>query len=231
MAWVRFDNGIGNHRKALELSDKHYLAALGLLLVCVGYCDSQRTDGFIPAKALRRIADGDYKTPLGELVRVGFLEETPDGYQVHDYLDWQQSAEQIEEYSRSQSEKAKRKAELDRIKRAAASADGGAAGDAAGDAKRQDETIQIDRKGPNDLRPLTEDDLSGLRAVARGRLTEPQVALLARQYGRDTALEAVRRTRAREDKEPVSDFYRLASGTAENIAKDLVPSTSRNGRG
>ena len=221
MAWVRFDNGIGNHRKALELSDKHYLAALGLLLVCVGYCDSQRTDGFIPAKALRRIADGDYKTPLGELVRVGFLEEKPDGYQVHDYLDWQQSAEQIETRSEQSSKAA----------HARWTAKRNAERNTDGNADQTDETNQIDGKGPNDLGPLTEDDLSGLRAVARGRLTEPQAALLARQYGRDTALEAVRRTRAREDKEPVSDFYRLASGTAENIAKDLMPSTSRNGRG
>lgn len=97
MSWVRFENNIGEHPKCLELADELYLPALGLLLVIVAWCDAHRTDGHIPAKAIRRICPDSYDAELDELVRVGFLEAVPPvGYYVHDYTDWQRSREQID---------------------------------------------------------------------------------------------------------------------------------------
>lgn len=106
MAWVRFDNGLGGHRKALELSEELYLPALGLLVLAVCYCDQQRTDGYIPTKALPRVAFGDYASAAAELVRVGFFHEVEGGYQINDYLEWQMSAAQIEARSESQRQRA-----------------------------------------------------------------------------------------------------------------------------
>lgn len=96
--FVAIANDLGACDKALELNEATYLSALGLLVLAICYCDRQRTDGTIPANAMRRaIAPGvDLDGALHELVRVGFLDETPSGWAVTGYLDWQRSASEIE---------------------------------------------------------------------------------------------------------------------------------------
>lgn len=96
--FVAIANDLGSSRKVMALDDDTALAAIGLFVLCVGYCDRQRTDGAITAKAMTRaVAHGlEISDALTELVRVGFIDETPDGYRVHAYLDWQRSREEIE---------------------------------------------------------------------------------------------------------------------------------------
>lgn len=98
-SWVSFENNTPSCKRAMRLSDEHYLPALGLLLVIVCWCDDNLTDGHITDSALRRIAFGEWRTALNALVEVEWLHETEDGYQVHDYTDWQRSSEQIKELS------------------------------------------------------------------------------------------------------------------------------------
>lgn len=93
--WVRISNDLGASDKALELG--HYLESIGLLVCVLGYCDRQRTDGRVPKRAFgKAIAPGCRTTALvADLLNAGFLEPDGDDYRVHNYLEWQRSAEQI----------------------------------------------------------------------------------------------------------------------------------------
>lgn len=83
MAWVRIDDGAMTHPKIVGLSDK----AFRLWVWGLSYSQRHLTDGAIsvvaiPARVARATAD---------LVKVNLWESRPSGYQVHDYLDWNDS--------------------------------------------------------------------------------------------------------------------------------------------
>lgn len=98
MAWVRIHDGAMDNLKIMRLSD----SAFRLWVRGLSYCQTQLTDGRIPTEALQfmnaRAKDlqqltsvlVDGKSPLWETVP-GF------GYQVHDYLDWNDSRDVVEE--------------------------------------------------------------------------------------------------------------------------------------
>ncbi len=81
---IRMPNDIGGSAWARDLAEDVMLEAIGLSTLILCYCDRQRTDGAVPRRAMvRAIAPGlEYERPLAELVRVGFLESTVDGWQV-----------------------------------------------------------------------------------------------------------------------------------------------------
>lgn len=106
---VRIDQSLGDHRRSMQLSPKLYLAALGLHVIGIGWCDRMRTDGFIPCEALQKLVLGSPTAALNELVRVGFWHEVDGGYQINDYLDWQDSAADIECRSQSARQSAQRR--------------------------------------------------------------------------------------------------------------------------
>lgn len=100
--YIKLPNDVGGSKQAVDLHEDSFLAGIGLHVLCLGYCDRQRTDGFIPRRAMRVIAPGiDCEPLVAELERVGFLEPAPDGWTVPGYLDWQRSREQIEGASES----------------------------------------------------------------------------------------------------------------------------------
>ena len=96
--FINIANDIGASDKAIELAEDTILAALGLYVLMIGYCDRQRTDGAIPTKAMKRvIAQGlEVDHILEELVRVGFIEQNPNGWMIIGYLEWQRSRSEIE---------------------------------------------------------------------------------------------------------------------------------------
>lgn len=118
--FIRIDNDLGSSRKVLELRDELALPAIGLLVLAIGYADRQRTDGAISKSAMRRgVALGlPAEELIAELVRVRFLEETSDGYEIVGYLEWQRSAEEIGHALEQRREAGRRSAE-ERAKRAA----------------------------------------------------------------------------------------------------------------
>ncbi len=100
MAWIRLDDQIGHHPKFLKAG-----VASWLYVCCIGFAQKFLTDGFIPNEAIATLSGG-VQRPLNyikTLVKVGLLERVPGGYQVHDYLDFNDSAETV-----------RRKRELDR---------------------------------------------------------------------------------------------------------------------
>lgn len=89
--WSKFDDGFPDHPKVLAAGP-----AAAWLYVC-GVCYSNRlmTDGFIPARQVRRLADVDDMLPLAErLCEVGLWEEVEGGYRIHDFLDYNFSAQE-----------------------------------------------------------------------------------------------------------------------------------------
>lgn len=95
MSWVRLDDGSPGHRKIVGLSD----AAFRLWIVGLTYCNQQANDGRFSA-ASARIMTGYLASPelgrgaIAELCAAGLWAETADGYEVHDYLEYQPSQEE-----------------------------------------------------------------------------------------------------------------------------------------
>ena len=87
MTWVRLDNGFPEHPKVLPLSD----AAFRAEVIAICYASRYLTDGWVPSPARRAVA--------GELVKAQLWLPDGDGYQLHDYLDWQQRRAQAQERS------------------------------------------------------------------------------------------------------------------------------------
>ncbi|MBX6749997.1 MAG: hypothetical protein IRY85_10080 [Micromonosporaceae bacterium] len=92
MPWVRFDDRYPVNRKVGGLSD----AAFRLHTEAIFWCARELTDGRIARDELKLvsgIARPDRHVP--ELVRRGLWDETDDGWQIHDYLDYQPSRAKV----------------------------------------------------------------------------------------------------------------------------------------
>lgn len=90
VSWIRLDDGWHSHPKTLRCS----LAARGLWASCLGWSAQQLTDGFIPT-SVPRMMDPKGTRSVGQLVAAGFWEPVEGGWQIHDYLDYNSSREQI----------------------------------------------------------------------------------------------------------------------------------------
>lgn len=95
MAWARLDDQLDDHDKFLQLSS----AAIGQWTLALTYASRKMSDGFIStARAkLQIVGRGeDYDAITGELVTAGLWDVVEGGFQIHDYLDYNPSREQIE---------------------------------------------------------------------------------------------------------------------------------------
>lgn len=97
VSWARFDDGFLTHPKVLRAGEE----AANLFMRSVIYCAQHLTDGAIPREALRVITERrDAAKLAARLVAVGLFEETPDGWQIHDYTDHNPTREAVEERRR-----------------------------------------------------------------------------------------------------------------------------------
>lgn len=88
MSFARFDDKLAFHPKVLAAGDE----AFGLWVRLVTYCCAHHTDGFLTDEQLR--AFPAKKTLISKLLRVRLLDRSKGGVLVHDFLDWNPSAEQ-----------------------------------------------------------------------------------------------------------------------------------------
>jgi hypothetical protein len=92
MAWVKFDDGYADHRKIAGLTD----AAFRLHTAGILYCGRHLTDGFIEATEVPRLVRRFRKAALVELTDRGmWIDQAGLGYVIHDYLDWNDTAEKV----------------------------------------------------------------------------------------------------------------------------------------
>jgi hypothetical protein len=88
--YIKVHDGIEEHPKILPLSD----GAFRLLMTTWCWCSKYLTDGHVPAAIWARRGTPKQRR---ELVTAGLVEETPAGVLMHDYLDHQRSAAQVDE--------------------------------------------------------------------------------------------------------------------------------------
>ena len=79
-----------------------------MYVCCIGFAQKFLTDGFIPDESIATICGGvdRPKHHIKRLVAVGLLERQKNGYQIHDYLDFNDSAVEV-----------KQKRESDRVRK------------------------------------------------------------------------------------------------------------------
>lgn len=110
MPWVRLDDGFDDHPKILDLSDQAYRLHVGALC----FCARTLTDGFVSTGALRRLVNGGH---VSELVDAGLWEpDGEEGWWIHDFLDYNQSAQQVLEEREKARERQRRARENRRSK-------------------------------------------------------------------------------------------------------------------
>lgn len=85
------------NRKVLGLSD----SAFRLYIEAICWCSRQESDGHIPEAFMSRIGKARF---VKELVTAGLLDTAVGGYQVHDYLHFQRSSDEIDAYRSAKGE-------------------------------------------------------------------------------------------------------------------------------
>lgn len=105
MTWVRIESGFLRHRKIIDLP----VNAKMLFLAGLCYAAENGTDGFVSHSALRIISAEIRVAPryAADLHRAGLWHKQADGWDIHDYLVYQPSAEQ---------ERQRRQVTADRVK-------------------------------------------------------------------------------------------------------------------
>lgn len=92
MPWVRIDDQYPEHPKVTQAG---HLAAW--LNVCgLAYCNRLLTDGFVAEAMVARLSSVPQPAKrAAELVAAGLWDRVEGGYQIHDYLKYQKTGEQI----------------------------------------------------------------------------------------------------------------------------------------
>jgi hypothetical protein len=92
MTWVKLDDQFPDHPKVIEAGPM-----ASWLYVCgLAYANRFLTDGFIPERQAHRLVDLDDLAPMiDRLVSVGLWEIVEGGYHIHDFLEYQPSAEKV----------------------------------------------------------------------------------------------------------------------------------------
>lgn len=127
MPWGRVDDTYYDHPKLEQLQEIHEwpdrLVAAGLNAIAWSWCNRFLTDGHVPRNAVTRL--GGTVELADMLVGIGLWEQAHNGYQIHDFLVYNDSREQV--LARRAAE-ARRKADW-RAKRRPTGTDGGTGAD------------------------------------------------------------------------------------------------------
>jgi hypothetical protein len=97
MPYLNLDDKFAWHRKTVAAGN----AAIGVWARCGSWASGQPVDGLVPFEIARAIGK---PTEIAALVKAGLWEETPDGYQMHDYTDHNLSAAQWRALSEKRAE-------------------------------------------------------------------------------------------------------------------------------
>ena len=105
MPWVKLDDQFHSNPKVVAAGAE----AVALYTVALSWCGAYLTDGFIPAGQVRRLALSDhYEEATRRLVAVGLWHEVDGGYEIHDYLEYNPTAEEVKESKQARAEAGRR---------------------------------------------------------------------------------------------------------------------------
>jgi hypothetical protein len=88
MSWARIDDQLAFHRKVVSAGN----ASVGAWIRMLTWCAAHLSDGRVPESIARIIATQD---EIDRSVRAGLLEQSGNDYVIHDYLQWNPSAEEV----------------------------------------------------------------------------------------------------------------------------------------
>jgi len=92
MTWARLDDQLPMHPKVRGLTD----AAFRLYICAICWSNMHLSDGYIPDRHLRYMSDVRRPKQCAEqLVQAELWEVTEDGWRIHDYLQYQPSADRV----------------------------------------------------------------------------------------------------------------------------------------
>lgn len=92
MPWANLDDQFPTHPKVVRLTD----AAFRLHVSGICYCANHLTDGLIDADAVPLLMPRFRRSALDELVARNVWLKHGEVYEIHDYLEWNRSKEQVE---------------------------------------------------------------------------------------------------------------------------------------
>lgn len=92
MPFLNLDDNFADHPKVDALSD----GAFRLHVAGLCYASKHKTDGYVPAHRVSRLTRTYRPRHLAELMEARIWLPADGGYEIHDYLDWNRSREQIE---------------------------------------------------------------------------------------------------------------------------------------
>lgn len=101
MPYLNLDDGFAEHPKIMGLSD----GAFRLHVAALCYCARRMTDGDIPREAARTLSATAKPRHILELEASSLWITSATGWQVHDFLDWNRSRNEIEERREKDREK------------------------------------------------------------------------------------------------------------------------------
>jgi hypothetical protein len=90
MTWGKLDDKLAFHTKTLKAGNP----AMGLWVRALSWCVGQLNDGRVPHEIVAAL--GGSQRDADALVAARLWHETIDGYEFHDWSDWQQTREQVE---------------------------------------------------------------------------------------------------------------------------------------
>ena len=102
MPWFKVDDSIHAHPKFIDLP----MSAIGLWTIAGAWSAQFLTDGLVNDRQLRRL--GGEQEDIDALVDAGLWDATPDGYQFHDWDDYQPTRDDVESKRESDRERKRR---------------------------------------------------------------------------------------------------------------------------
>jgi len=116
MTWLKVDDGFPTHRKVLSIPrGPRRLAAVGAWTLAGAWVAGNLNNGRIPAGVLDELAIGP--RVVADLLAAGLWTENGSGYVMHDYLDYNPSADKVEKERREASERQRKARDAARQKR------------------------------------------------------------------------------------------------------------------
>lgn len=89
MSWAGIDDKSAFHPKVVAVGNE----AWGAQVRMIAYCTERGTDGYVASAIALAICSLE---TCYRLIEFRMLEEAPGGYQIHDFLDWNLSAKEVE---------------------------------------------------------------------------------------------------------------------------------------
>lgn len=103
--WIKLDDGFATHPKIITAGP----LALALQVRAICYASQHRTDGFLPEAMLPYLVLGLPEQDWPKLMtETGLWDRQGDGYQIHDYLEWNCSKKDYDKWKKKLSLAGKR---------------------------------------------------------------------------------------------------------------------------